>query len=586
LEVIMTRCLRRPQTARARHLRWLGPAAAGLAALCLLPGAGPARAQGQSCQSGDAQFAYTGSEQCYTVPAGVQLVYVSAVGAPGGNGADSSTASGGQGSDGAEISTYVSVPSGVSTLYVEVGGPGQNASVSGGGAGGFNGGAAGASAGFSSGGGGGGGGGASDVRTVSCGSPCNPQSSASLASRLVVAAGGGGGGGAAAESGGGGGGTVNGGPGTVAGSAGSAGGGSAGGGGGGGGQALAGGAAAGGSGGAGGAADCTGLDGGQGGADGGVFGEGGSGGAGGAGGGGGGGGVAGGGGGGGGGCHLSGSTLVFDGGGGGGGGVSRVAGGGTVTQATTSTPSVDVFAVYPPTAAISSPASGGVYAQGQQVSTSFSCTEGQYGPGLQSCDDSTGTDTTGVGTGHLDTSTLGQHTYTVTAVSKDGLRGSASITYTVAAPPSQTPPSTKLAVKVLSASALVKHGRTRLTVACAGPGGALCRGTLTLTLKRRIVRRVRGHRHVRAQVILLARASYALRAGTRGTVALHLRPVALKLLGRARRHRLAARANATLRGGRAVSRTIVLRSLTTRRHRQATRHHKRHRRRRHRRPKR
>ena len=67
-----------------------------------------------------------------------------------------------------------------STLYVEVGGPGN------GGAGGWNGGAAGGSADNSS---GGGGGGASDVRTTSCGSICVTGGSAdSLNSRLVAAA--------------------------------------------------------------------------------------------------------------------------------------------------------------------------------------------------------------------------------------------------------------------------------------------------------------------------------------------------------------------------------------------------------------
>ena len=77
---------------------------------------------------------------------------------------------------------------------------------------------------------------------------------------------------------------------------------------------------------------------------------------------------------------------------------------------------------------IESPASGGTYLQGTIVMTKFSCTEAEGGPGLESCTDSNG----GFGTsGMLETSTLGSHTYTVTAKSMDGATGTVSISYTV-----------------------------------------------------------------------------------------------------------------------------------------------------------
>jgi fibronectin type 3 domain-containing protein len=85
----------------------------------------------------------------------------------------------------------------------------------------------------------------------------------------------------------------------------------------------------------------------------------------------------------------------------------------------------------PPSASISAPAPGGTYAIGQSVPTDFSCAEGLGGTGLLSCSDSGGAKATGKGIGLLDTSSLGAHSYTVTAVSKDGLAGSASISYTV-----------------------------------------------------------------------------------------------------------------------------------------------------------
>jgi hypothetical protein len=80
-----------------------------------------------------------------------------------------------------------------------------------------------------------------------------------------------------------------------------------------------------------------------------------------------------------------------------------------------------------PTAAITSPASGGTYTLNQAVPTTFACSDGYGGTGISTCLDSNDQASPGL----LNTSSLGTHTYSVDAVSKDGLSGSTSITYTV-----------------------------------------------------------------------------------------------------------------------------------------------------------
>lgn len=84
-----------------------------------------------------------------------------------------------------------------------------------------------------------------------------------------------------------------------------------------------------------------------------------------------------------------------------------------------------------PSVKIQSPAAGGTYLLGQVVKTRFSCSEGLGGPGLTWCADSNGSAPSGGQAPRLDTSHVGSHTYTITAISRDGQRSRVSIRYRV-----------------------------------------------------------------------------------------------------------------------------------------------------------
>jgi hypothetical protein len=85
----------------------------------------------------------------------------------------------------------------------------------------------------------------------------------------------------------------------------------------------------------------------------------------------------------------------------------------------------------PPSARITSPASGARYALGQIVPAGYSCHDGVGAPGISSCAGP-------VATGQpINTTTIGRHTFTVTATSTDRQTTNSTSTYTVQAPSNQ-----------------------------------------------------------------------------------------------------------------------------------------------------
>ncbi len=219
----------------------------------------------------------------------------------------------------------------------------------------------------------------------------------------------------------------------------------------------------------------------------------------------------------------------------------------------------------PPSASISTPAGGGTYTVGQSVPTGFSCSEGAGGTGLSSCNDSTGTKTASGGVGHLDTSTVGTHTYTVTAVSKGGLMDSASIEYTVVPVPEpkrpgepppgpEVPPlriNLSLGVEVESLRELLRTGKLVLT--------ARVNEAAKVALVGRAKLDVRSHRAVRTRLVeVFEGKTIGFDGPGKKEATLTLSRQGREVLRRQPKSRLVIVGEATDEAGEAAKRTVAL----------------------------
>jgi hypothetical protein len=202
-----------------------------------------------------------------------------------------------------------------------------------------------------------------------------------------------------------------------------------------------------------------------------------------------------------------------------------------------------------PTATITTPANGATYTAGAKVDANYSCSD-PAGPGIASC-------TAPVADGHpIDTATPGKFTFTVTATSADGASTVVSSSYTVTKPP-PPPPQT---VSITTSAAVVRHRRASIELACAGGApGSTCKGKLSLTIRRRVVRVVRHHRKVRHVTVVIASGRYAVATGHTGSLSLTLTRSGMRLLENASGHRLRTLARATLTSGKPTSRQIEIR---------------------------
>jgi hypothetical protein len=116
----------------------------------------------------------------------------------------------------------------------------------------------------------------------------------------------------------------------------------------------------------------------------------------------------------------------------------------------------------PPSLAITVPTGGGIYARGQMVASSFTCTDGSGGPGIASC-----VDQNGLPSGSpIDTSAQGPHTLAVTATSRDGLTTSTTVSYLV----DGSPPSISIAAPTDGAT-YTEGQPVDVTYSCSDPDG-------------------------------------------------------------------------------------------------------------------
>jgi hypothetical protein len=117
-------------------------------------------------------------------------------------------------------------------------------------------------------------------------------------------------------------------------------------------------------------------------------------------------------------------------------------------------------------------------------------------------------------------------------------------------------------VKIGSGTKVSSHGLASVTLKCTGPSGAMCAGTLKLTVRvrTRVSRKVKGHRRTVEEIrtVQIGSAGYKLPAGESKTLGVKLTTVGARLVDAAGNHGLAAKASAIASTGRIVTRTITL----------------------------
>jgi hypothetical protein len=129
----------------------------------------------------------------------------------------------------------------------------------------------------------------------------------------------------------------------------------------------------------------------------------------------------------------------------------------------------------------------------------------------------------------------------------------------VTSPPPPLPPRVTLSVAKL----VVSGGTARVPIACAN---ATCSGTIELTEQEAFKTRKGKKTITKKKTVDLGKASYSLAAGHSATIAVHLTAAGKAALAKAKHHQLSVAVVASVSGGTAAKRVVVLSEAATTKH--------------------